>query len=86
MTNYISYLDTVVLIGTVSLQFEGPAKFAFAFGAASASFIFFLGLGYGAVKLSGIIQHRHAWRILDVIVALVLLTIAFGMAQAGGWI
>lgn len=80
------YLDTVVLIGAVSLQFESAAKFAFACGAASASFIFFSVLGYGAVKLSGIIQRPHAWRILDAFVSLVMFTLAFSLAQAGGWI
>ena len=38
------YLDTVVLIGTVSLQFEGAAKIAFVAGAITASFTFFTGL------------------------------------------
>ena len=38
------YLDTVVLIGTVSLQFDGMAKMAFAAGAMTASLVFFVGL------------------------------------------
>ena len=46
------YLDTMVLIGTVSLQFEHTAKIAFAIGAATASFVFFISLGYGAAVLS----------------------------------
>ena len=52
------YLDTMVLIGTVSLQFVDTAKIAFAVGAATASFVFFAGLGYGAAALSGIMQRR----------------------------
>jgi len=79
-------LDTIVLIGTVSLQFESAAKIAFACGAASASFIFFSVLGYGAVKLSRIIKRPHAWRVLDTVVALVMFALAFSMARAGGWI
>ena len=35
------YLDTVVLIGTLSLQFSGMAKLAYAVGATTASFLFF---------------------------------------------
>ena len=54
------YLDTVVLIGTVSLQFENAAKIAFALGAVSASFVFFTSLGYGAGVLSGMMQRPHA--------------------------
>jgi L-lysine exporter family protein LysE/ArgO len=80
------YLDTMVLIGTVSLQFEAQAKIAFAVGAATASFVFFTGLGYGAAALSGIMQRQNAWRILDAAVAVVMLVLAFGMARAGGWL
>ena len=80
------YLDTMVLIGTVSLQFEAQAKIAFAVGAATASFVFFAGLGYGAVALSGIMERQNAWRILDAAVAVVMLGLAFGMARAGGWL
>jgi L-lysine exporter family protein LysE/ArgO len=80
------YLDTMVLIGTVSLQFEDTAKIAFAVGAATASFVFFTGLGYGAAALSGIMQRQNAWRILDAAVAVVMLVLAFGMARAGGWL
>ena len=80
------YLDTMVLIGTVSLQFEAQAKIAFAVGAATASFVFFAGLGYGAAALSGIMKRQNAWRILDAAVAVVMLGLAFGMARAGGWL
>jgi len=80
------YLDTMVLIGTVSLQFEDVAKIAFAFGTAAASFVFFAGLGYGAVALSGFMKRQNAWRILDAAVAVVMLGLAFGMARAGGWL
>ena len=80
------YLDTMVLIGTVSLQFEAQAKIAFAVGAATASFVFFTGLGYGAAAFSGIIKRLNAWRILDAAVAVVMLGLAFGMARAGGWL
>ena len=41
------YLDTVVLLGSISSQYEGQ-KTAFALGAISASFLFFFTLGYGA--------------------------------------
>ena len=80
------YLDTLVLIGTVSLQFPDTTKIAFAVGAATASFVFFGGLGYGAAALSGIMQHQNVWRILDAVVAVVMLLLAWGMARAGGWL
>ena len=80
------YLDTMVLIGTVSLQFEDTAKIAFVVGAATASFVLCTGLGYGAAALSGIMQRQNAWRILDAAVAVVMLVLAIGMASAGGWL
>ena len=80
------YLDTVVLIGTVSLQFENAAKIAFALGAVSASFAFFTSLGYGAAALSGVMQRPYAWRLMDAAVALVMFALACGMARAGGWL
>ena len=80
------YLDTMVLIGAVSLQFVDSAKIAFAAGAATASFVFFAGLGYGAAVLSGIMKRQNAWRILDAAVAVVMLALAYGMAQAGNWL
>ena len=80
------YLDTVVLIGTVSLQFENAVKIAFALGAVSASFVFFTGLGYGAAALSGVMQRPYAWRLMDVTVALVMFALAYGLARAGGWL
>ena len=80
------YLDTVVLIGTVSLQFENDVKIAFALGAVSASFVFFTSLGYGAAALSGVMQRPYAWRLMDVAVALVMFALAYGLARAGGWL
>ena len=79
------YLDTLVLIGTVSLKFEESEKVAFALGAVSASFTFFAVLGYGATALSGIMQSPFAWRILDAFVALVMIILAFFMLRSGEW-
>lgn len=80
------YLDTVVLIGTVSLQFEEAQKIAYAAGAGTASFVFFFGLGYGASLLAPQMRRRNAWRVLDAVIAMVMFMLAFGMARAGGWI
>jgi len=79
------YLDTVVLIGSVSQQFPGNNKLAYVLGAAIASFVFFFSLAYGAKFLSPIMQKPIAWRILDSFIALVMFTLAIKMAQEGGW-
>ena len=80
------YLDTVVLIGTVSLQFDGADKIAYGAGAGTASFVFFFGLGYGASLLAPQMRRRNAWRVLDALIAMVMFMLALGMARAGGWI
>ena len=79
------YLDTVVLIGSVSQQFPANTKLAYLLGASIASFIFFFGLAYGAKFLSPIMQRPIAWRLLDSFIAVVMFTLAIKMAQEAGW-
>jgi L-lysine exporter family protein LysE/ArgO len=80
------YLDTVVLIGSVSQQFPGNIKVAYVLGASLASFVFFFSLAYGAKFLSPIMQKPLAWRILDSFIALVMFSLAIKMIHSGGWI
>ena len=79
------YLDTVVLIGSVSQQFPGNTKFAYVLGASIASFVFFFSLAYGAKFLSPIMQRPIAWRLLDSFIAFIMFTLAIKMAQAADW-
>ena len=80
------YLDTVVLIGSVSQQFTGNTKLAYVLGASIASFVFFFSLAYGAKFLSPTMQRPIAWRLLDSFIAFVMFTLAIKMAQAVDWI
>jgi L-lysine exporter family protein LysE/ArgO len=73
------YLDTVSLLGSVSTQYDGR-KVAFALGAVTASFLFFFGLGYGARLLRPLFADPRSWRVLDGLIALVMLTIAASLA------
>jgi len=79
------YLDTVVLIGSVSQKFPGNTKLAYVLGASFASFVFFFSLAYGAKFLSPIMQSSMAWRLLDSLIAFVMFTLAFNMAQLADW-
>ena len=79
------YLDTVVLIGTISLQFSGVNKLAFGAGAATASFVFFPALGYGGYLLSDIMRQPQAWRVLNGVIAVIMFVLAATMLRAGGW-
>ena len=69
------YLDTVVLLGTVSTQFPGAAV-SFAAGAIVGSFLFFFSLGYGAAWLRPVFARPSAWRLLEGAIALVMGAIA----------
>ena len=80
------YLDTMVLIGSISQQFSGVNKFSFALGATIASFVFFFSLAYGAKLLEPIMQRPSSWRILDGLIALIMFTIAIKLAYAGNWL
>ena len=79
------YLDTVVLIGSVSQQFLDNTKLAYVLGASIASFVFFFSLAYSAKLLLPIMQRPIAWRLLDSFIAFVMFTLAFKMAQAADW-
>ena len=79
------YLDTVVLIGSISQQFPGNTKLAYVLGASIASFVFFFSLAYGAKLLSPIMQRPIAWQLLDSFIAFVMFTLAIKMAQVAGW-
>ena len=80
------YLDTMVLIGSVSQQFVEKYRIAFAVGASLASFVFFFSLAYSARLLKPIMKSKKAWRILDFLVAIVMFTIAIKLGYAGKWL
>ena len=65
------YVDTVLLLGSVSLNYV-PYTAVFAAGAMTASLVFFASLGYGAAALRPIFATPKAWRLLDVLVGLVM--------------
>ncbi len=59
------YLDTVVLLGSISAQFEGADRPMFGAGAVLASFVWFFSLSFGARYLSPLFQKPKAWSYLD---------------------
>ena len=71
------YLDTLVLIGSISTQYDD--KLMFSTGAVAASLTFFFSLGYGARLLTPIFHQPRAWKILDGLIALVMYSIAVSL-------
>jgi L-lysine exporter family protein LysE/ArgO len=80
------YLDTMILIGSISQQFNGTLKIIFAAGASSASLFFFFTLAYGAKLIQPLMQNTFSWRILDFLIAIIMFVIAINLASAGNWI
>lgn len=72
------YLDTVVLIGSISTQFE-QTKLYFALGVITASWLFFFSLGYGARVLIPVFANPKAWKVLDGVIALIMWSIAISL-------
>ncbi|MCZ4256728.1 LysE/ArgO family amino acid transporter [Sulfitobacter sp. G21635-S1] len=68
------YLDTVVLLGSISAQY--PDRLAFGSGAVVASFCFFFSLGYGARLLSPLFASPYSWQVLDAVIAVTMWAIA----------
>ncbi len=68
------YLDTLVLMGAISAQWD--ARGAFAIGGVLASLSFFAALGYGARLLAPIFDRPGAWRGLDLVVGGIMWAIA----------
>lgn len=73
------YLDTVVLVGSLSARYEGTARAAYGVGASLSSFVWFFGLGYGARLLQPVFARPAAWRFLDVLIGLVMSAIALSL-------
>ncbi|BBM66143.1 LysE/ArgO family amino acid transporter [Vibrio alfacsensis] len=72
------YLDTVVLLGSISTQYD-PHQWYFYAGALTASFVFFFSLGYGAKYLTPIFRHARSWQILEFIIGWVMLFLAISL-------
>ncbi|WP_220464426.1 LysE/ArgO family amino acid transporter [Psychrobacter sp. GP33] len=74
------YLDTLVLVGMVSTG--ASSKLLFGSGAVSASFVFFFALGYGSRLLKPLFANPKAWNILDALVGILMLYLAWHLYQS----
>jgi L-lysine exporter family protein LysE/ArgO len=76
------YLDTVVLLGSLSAT-HGAQRWWFAVGAATGSVAWFAALGFGARLLRPVFARPTAWRVLDALIAVVMTTLAVSLAVRG---
>jgi L-lysine exporter family protein LysE/ArgO len=73
------YLDTVILLGSISNQFQNDRWF-FALGASIGSILWFSALGFGARAASRFMTKPKFWKILDYIIANVMFGVAILLA------
>ncbi|MDR0488574.1 MAG: LysE/ArgO family amino acid transporter [Propionibacteriaceae bacterium] len=72
------YLDTVLLLGSLAISHR-PHQWWFTLGAMVASCLWFIALGYGARWLRPLFSSQKAWRILDLIIAIIMFAIAISL-------
>ncbi len=77
------YLDTVILLGGVSSQFQGESRLYFWIGAVSASTLWFISLSLGGQMLAPLFRKQIAWRILDSLVWVTMWAIAVSLILHG---
>lgn len=73
------YLDTVILLGSIANQFENQ-RWLFSTGAALGSFVWFFSIGYGAKAASRFMSKPIFWKVLDLIIAVIMFSIAIFLA------
>lgn len=76
------YLDTVVLLGSISAQYA-PHATLFGVGAALGSVAFFSTLGFGAGFLAPVFAKPRAWVVLESVIGLTMWSIALTLILTG---
>lgn len=73
------YLDTVILLGALANEHRDDRWF-FGIGAVTASVVWFTGLGFGAKRLSRFFATPRTWRILDGVIAAMMIGLGVVLA------
>lgn len=73
------YLDTVILLGSIASSFPEKERILFTAGAILASFSWFFSLAFGGKKLSPILGKPSSWRILNLVTAIMMISIALSL-------
>ena len=77
------YLDTVLLVGAIGTAQAPAQRPVFFLGAVSCSLLWFAGLGYGARLLAPLFARQRAWQVLDLLLGLMMLALAWGLWRGG---
>lgn len=74
------YLDTVLLLGSVARS-HGDERWWFGLGATIGSVVWFSALGFGARALRPVFARTISWRILDTLIAALMIVIATSLLR-----
>ncbi|MFU2131555.1 LysE/ArgO family amino acid transporter [Gallibacterium anatis] len=77
------YIDTVVIIGGIGGTLAWQEKIAFLIGGLCVSATWFFGLAYGSTLLAPLFRKAITWRILDFVIGVIMLMIAWSLFQYG---
>lgn len=72
-----TYIDTVVLLGSLANQQGVEGRWYYYAGCATGSTIWFIALGLGTRYLRPVFANLKAWRILDGLIALLMFFLAY---------
>ena len=75
------YLDTVVIVGSISGQYQGDEKYLFWLGTVLAAFAWFCSLSLGAAKLSPWLAQANVQRAIHLVIAVVMWVIAYSLIK-----
>jgi len=80
------YLDTVILIGSASLQYNYDEKIFYILGATIASILFFYGVAILSRLFSSLSKNIALLKSVDIITSIILFIISFAMVKATSFI
>lgn len=81
LLNPLVWMDSVVLIGSVSTLYAATEQWLFMAGALAASALWFVSVGFGAGQLAPWFRRPASWRVLDLLIG----SMMFYMAASLGW-
>ncbi|KQB86404.1 LysE/ArgO family amino acid transporter [Corynebacterium lowii] len=75
-----AYLDGMVMVGGIALQYGEQGRWAFIAGALAASLLWFTSVGYGAGALSQTLSRPQVWRVLNAVFGIILIALCVKLA------
>lgn len=70
------YIDTLFVLGSIGSRYNNEAKLLFGLGCAISSFSWFFSLGYGSRFLAPLFEKKYTWKVLDIVIGIVMISIA----------